>query len=187
MALITLVRPPTVVARWAHTTPTCPPIGVAYVASSLQQAGHRVEVIDAVGEDVFRMVPVPEDDRFLAHGLSIDDVANRLNPATEFIGVSCAFSHEWPITREVIRRLRRELPGVPIVAGGEHITAMPEFSLSDCEALDYCVLGEGEETMVALVNALTSGQSASASIAAGPSPCSPAGAVRTNARSAPIP
>lgn len=165
MALITLVRPPTVVARWAHTTPTCPPIGVAYVASSLQQAGHRVEVIDAVGEDVFRMVRVPEDDRFLAHGLSIEQVAKRLNPATEIIGISCAFSHEWPMTREVIRRLRQELPGVPFVAGGEHITAMPEFCLNDCEALDYCVLGEGEETMVALIEALTSGEPVTANLA----------------------
>jgi radical SAM superfamily enzyme YgiQ (UPF0313 family) len=35
-----------------------------------------------------------------------------------------------------------------IIAGGEHVTALPEESLRDCPALDVIVLGEGEETIV---------------------------------------
>jgi len=153
---VTLIRPPTVVAKWAHTTPTCPPIGLAYLAASLRQAGHKVEVIDAVGEGIFQMLPVG-DKRFLAHGLSPDQIARRIHPDTSFIGLSCMFSHEWPQTRILIDRLRESCSDVPIIAGGEHITAIPEFSLSDCRALDYCVIGEGEETLVELVDALSSG------------------------------
>ena len=159
MALVTLVRPPTIVAKWAHTTPTCPPIGLAYLAGSLQQAGHRVNVLDAVGENVSQMLPV-EDNRFLSHGLSADEIADRIDPESLVVGVSCMFSHEWPQTRTVINRLREQLPHAAIVAGGEHITALPAFSLEDCAALDYCVVGEGEETMTELVGALAAGQPA---------------------------
>lgn len=160
MSVVTLIRPPTVVARWAHTTPTCPPIGLAYLAASLRCAGHKVEVIDAVGEEIFQMLPV-DDKRFLAHGMSLDQIVRRIHPDTSFIGISCMFSHEWPQTRAVINGLRESFPGVPIIAGGEHITAVPEFSLNDCPALDYCVVGEGEESMTDLTNALTNSQAVS--------------------------
>jgi radical SAM superfamily enzyme YgiQ (UPF0313 family) len=40
-----------------------------------------------------------------------------------------------------------------IVAGGEHVTGMGEYSLRDCDALDCWVLGEGEDTIVELVEA----------------------------------
>jgi len=44
------------------------------------------------------------------------------------------------------------------VAGGEHITALPEFVLED-SGLDYCVVGEGEETFLKLLEALSEGRS----------------------------
>jgi anaerobic magnesium-protoporphyrin IX monomethyl ester cyclase len=161
LAFVTLIRPPTLQARWGHATPTCPPLGLAYVAAALRDAGHEVRIVDAVGEAVSRMGPA-EDERLLVHGLSIEDVVARVDPATEWLGVSCMFSHEWPLMRALLRRLRAAFPGVPIVAGGEHITAMPELSLAQCPAIDYCVLGEGEETFVDLLDTLKRGAPASA-------------------------
>ncbi|MBI3627999.1 MAG: B12-binding domain-containing radical SAM protein [Candidatus Rokubacteria bacterium] len=154
---MTLVRPPTLQAKWGHCTPTCPPLGLAYVAAALREAGHEVRIIDAVGEAVSQMRPAANE-RLLVHGLGADEIAARVHPDTEVLGVSCMFSHEWPLMREVIARLRRAFPGVPIVAGGEHVTALPEFSLESCAGLDYCVLGEGEETMVELARALDEGR-----------------------------
>jgi radical SAM superfamily enzyme YgiQ (UPF0313 family) len=155
MACITLIRPPTIQAKWGHSTPTCPPLGLAYVAAAVRHAGHAVHIVDAVGEAVFQLLPLDEP-RLLAHGLSADQIVSRIPPDTEIVGVSCMFSHEWPLMRAVINRVRTAFPGLAIVAGGEHVTALPEFSLADCPALDYCVLGEGEETLVDLIAALTS-------------------------------
>lgn len=98
-----------------------------------------------------------EDERLLTHGLAIEQIVARVDPATEWLGVSCMFSHEWPLMRALIGRLREARPGVPIVAGGEHITAMPELSLEQCPALDYCVLGEGEETLADLLDTVKRG------------------------------
>ena len=58
----------------------------------------------------------------------------------------------WPFTRDL--KIRRNFPQATIVAGGEHITALSEYSMQDCAAIDYCVLGEGEDTTVELVDAL---------------------------------
>ena len=149
-ALVSLVRPPVVVAKWAHTTPTCPPVGLAYLAGTLLAAGHRIKVVDAIGEAHNQYLPLL-DDRFLSHGLSAAQIAEHLDPASEVIGISCMFSHEWPLMREIIRALRQRCPQALIIAGGEHITALPEFSLENCPEIDIGVLGEGEETLAELV------------------------------------
>lgn len=74
MPLVTLVRPPTVVPKWAHTTPICPPIGVAYVASAVRAAGYRVAVVDALGEGVLETRAVDGRPGFLTRGLSIEEI-----------------------------------------------------------------------------------------------------------------
>jgi radical SAM superfamily enzyme YgiQ (UPF0313 family) len=56
------------------------------------------------------------------------------------------------------QRLREAFPGVPIVVGGEHVTALPEHVLGDVP-VDHCVVGEGEETFVDLLAALADGRS----------------------------
>ena len=56
MSRIALVRPPTLLPGGSVTTQQgVPPIGVAYLASSLVAAGHEVQVIDALGEGIDRL------------------------------------------------------------------------------------------------------------------------------------
>jgi hypothetical protein len=57
MAIATLIRPPSVVARYALTLNGTPPLSAAYLAGSLTAAGHEVQVIDAVGEALHAMHP----------------------------------------------------------------------------------------------------------------------------------
>jgi radical SAM superfamily enzyme YgiQ (UPF0313 family) len=155
MAIATLIRPPSVVARYALTLNGTPPISVAYLAGSLTAAGHEVQVIDAVGEALEAMHPGYRPD-ILVNGLSVQEIVARIRPDTQIVGISCMFSHEWPLIRELIAAIDRRLPGVPIVCGGEHATAIPELCLEDAPALLACALGEGEETVVDLVQAIAS-------------------------------
>ena len=156
--LVSLIRPPVVVAKWAHTTPTCPPIGLAYIAGTLRDDGHTVLVVDMVGNAPDQMLPLAEENQFLVHGQSIQEAVNSIDPATEVIGLSCMFSHEWPVIRELILAIRKRLPNASVVVGGEHITALPEFSLENCPVIDAGVIGEGEETMAHLLQAWQGGE-----------------------------
>ena len=86
--------------------------------------------------------------------IHLEDILNRIDEDVEYFCVSFPFSHEWPLAKRICQALKTKFPHVPIIAGGEHITAMPEFSLKDCLAIDYAVLGEGEETITELIETI---------------------------------
>jgi radical SAM superfamily enzyme YgiQ (UPF0313 family) len=67
------------------------------------------------------------------------------------------FSQEWPLARDLILGLRARFPDAVLIAGGEHVTAAGEYSLRDCRAIDYAVVGEGDETLVELLETLEAG------------------------------
>ena len=67
-----------------------------------------------------------------------------------------AKSYSTPITLPVgisyiAAALKKSNYRVKIIVGGEHATAMPEFSLRDCPAIDYIIKGEGELALIQLV------------------------------------
>jgi radical SAM superfamily enzyme YgiQ (UPF0313 family) len=154
---VTLVKPPLRVPTTAYGTLRCPPIGLASIAAVLEERGVTVSIVDAVGENP-RQMETTADPHFVRVGLRDDEIIKRIPADTTILGVSCMFSEEWPFTRGVIESLRQAFPHVPIVGGGEHITAAPEFSMRDCPAIDACVLGEGEDTFAELVSALHDGR-----------------------------
>lgn len=153
-----MVRPPLRVPLNSYTTLACPPLSLAYLAGTLLSKGFDAVIVDAVGEDPMRMTP-SANPAFLRVGLSDEELVERIPPDTRLIGITSMFSEEWPLVREVIRSIRRSFPSALLVAGGEHVTAAPEFSLGDCRELDLCVLGEGEATLAEIALRLSRGES----------------------------
>ncbi len=135
-----------------------PPIGPAYLAASLREAGHTVRIVDGIGENPFQITSL-FDDSVMAIGLRSEEIVERIQPDTTIVGVSCMFSQDWPEVRRLIRMVRARFPDVPIIAGGEHITAVPRHTLNSTPEVDVCVVGEGEETIVDLANAFDKGTS----------------------------
>jgi anaerobic magnesium-protoporphyrin IX monomethyl ester cyclase len=158
MATVTILRPPLLVPTWSDSGPLTPPIGPAYLAASLRQAGHVARIVDGLGENPFQVTPL-FDNKVLAIGLRSEEIVERIQPDTTLIGVSCMFSQDWPEIRRLIQLTRARFPNIPIVAGGEHITATPAFTLDSTPEVDVCVMGEGEETIVELADAVERGES----------------------------
>src|SRR5215467_7357573 len=148
---VTLVRPAAVSSRRGFTVGVVPPLGMAYLAGALRAAGHRVDVIDAVGEAPFEPGDTAHPD-LVSYGLGFDEIIDRIDPATDAIAVSVMFSQQWPHADAMIRAIHARFPDVPIFAGGEHVTAAPEFVLDSCPPVTACGLGEGEETIVDLAD-----------------------------------
>jgi radical SAM superfamily enzyme YgiQ (UPF0313 family) len=156
---VCLVRPPALTS--IHATDgndAVAPLGLAYLAGSLKEAGHQVQGVDAVGEAVARYSVIPDSPRVLLHGLPNAETVALIDPETEVFGVSCMFSTEWIVAKSLIEAIRAAFPNALIVVGGEHVTAVPEYTLTSCPAVDVAVLGEGEETFVDLVDAHTRGR-----------------------------
>ena len=155
---VCIVRTPTLTSVGAVGQDAVPPIGPAYITGALVAAGHTVSTVDAVGEALGQYSRFPGYDNVYAHGLTAEEITGRIPADVEVIGISSMFSVEWPLTKGVIERIRTTFPNALIVLGGEHVTAVPEFTLDSSPAVDVAVLGEGEETIVDLLDAYTSGR-----------------------------
>jgi len=151
---IQLVHPPGVYKPGNLTSLTpCLPLGLAYVAAALELAGFPIGVIDAIGEAPDH---VEQHGEFCRVGLTADQIVARIDPDTRVVAIGNMFSFLWPLTREIIHAIRAARPDVVIVGGGEHFTALTEHSMQQAP-LDFIAMGEGEETALALMDALAAG------------------------------
>src|SRR5882762_8850532 len=128
MAKVTLIRPPSVFSKYAVTLNAIPPISLAYIAGSLAHAGHDVNIIDAVGE-ALEQVYDSHLHPLLMNGLRTDEILARIPADTNVVGISCLFTHEWPYIQLLTQAIRHAFPKAKILLGGEHVTAVPEYSL----------------------------------------------------------
>ena len=121
------------------------PLGLAYVAAAVQHAGHEVDIADLC----FGINPLPDlgkqVDRFQPDiiGLSLRNVDNAAYPRT----VDYLEQH-----REVVDTLHA-LTDAPVVLGGSGFSIMPREYMAVLDG-DWGITGEGEHSLVALVEAL---------------------------------
>lgn len=156
---VTLIRGPWVtLLNSGYLMPT-PPIGLAYIAAALREAGHRVQVIDAPGEamheaEEFDVLP----GRVRRIGLTPAQVVDRIDPASRFIGITNMFVHEWPTVREIAELARARFPSVPVVIGGENATAFWSWMFEQTSSIDAVVLGEGERATLEMASRIANGE-----------------------------
>ena len=151
---ICLIRPPAVESFRFATTSTTLPLGLAYIAAALEKHKRKVTVVDAVGE-----APDNRTRYYKGYllGLDLGEIVARIPPETALVGITVVFTHEWPVVVQLVELIKAARPDLTVVLGGEHISSMPEFSLMTSKA-DILVMGEGEEIIIDLVDALESGR-----------------------------
>ena len=102
------------------------PLGLLYIASTLEAAGHTVSAIDGAAEQ-----------------LNVAKVVERVvDFKPDVIGIG-SFTVSFETTRRLAEKLKSVLPNVPIVLGSYHVTLVPEDAMAD-DTFDVGVLGEGE-------------------------------------------
>lgn len=156
---VVLVRPPTLTApRSLSYYGTVLPLGLAYVAAAVRQAGHRVRIVDAPGlAPDLRGRMSTDVGELVRHGLPAPAIVDAVGSGADVIGIGHTFLHEWGFVRGLIARLRAANPNAFIVAGGENASAYWRRMLDTAPGLDACVRGEGEATTVAMLDALGRG------------------------------
>ena len=154
---VQILRPFSVLSKTTYSFASIPPIGVAYLAATLEKAGYTVDIVDAVGEGFGNISP-SDCGRYITQGLSIEEILERIDPNSIAIGISMMFSQEWLLQRELIKAIKKHFPTIPIVAGGEHSAALPDYLLRNCPAIDFVVLGEGELIFLELVHRIATGK-----------------------------
>ena len=122
--------------KWLTQRPI-QPMGLLYLAASLRRAGHRVRIVDGEVEQldnatIARMIASEKPDLF--------GITATTAQANEAFGLAGA--------------VKALCPDTFIVLGGAHAAALTEACLQECPSLDAVAFGEGEVTIVELVERL---------------------------------
>ena len=119
-----------------------PPLGLLYMATILRDKGMDVSILDQP-----------------AKGYTIEDTVRwvkKENP--DFLGFS-GYSMSGRTAALTSMEVRKDLPDLPIVMGSLYATFNAERVLRKYPSVDIVARGEGEETVVDLVDTLTKGDS----------------------------
>lgn len=154
-----LINPHKLVPVSLSVTQTAsPPLGLAYIAAVLEKRGFNVQVIDCIAEAPENFFQFTDNPDVAAQGIDFNELLNITgNTHYDLIGVSVMFTNNWLINRHLINILKQQHPQALVIAGGEHVSAIPEYCLNDCEGLDIIAVGEGEETIDELAFLLSEG------------------------------
>ncbi len=111
-----------------------PPIGLAGLSSYLEKEGIESAIIDCYAR--------PDSDRLIRDFLIEEKPAG--------IGLSCTTSSFLDGIR-IARMAKTVLPGLKVVFGGPHVSALKEKALAPFPEIDLAVVGEGEQTLAELL------------------------------------
>ncbi len=143
MAAILLVNAPySLYERYgdlASAGSTLPHLGLLMLGSVLRKSGHRVRIIDSTAQILDNKETLEEIKKFQPDIVGFTGVTPSILKAVKMASM-----------------VKDLYPSIPILIGGPHFTAIPEKTLMDYPAFNYGVVGEGEITIVELVNALAS-------------------------------
>ena len=106
-----------------------PPHGMMSIAAFLEQRGIETAFIDCYAK------PLPVE----------EVVAEIVRQGADLIGFSCTTSSFLEGYR-IAERLKERLPRVPIVFGGAHACSIGATLLDGFPAIDFLVIGEGENS-----------------------------------------
>ncbi|MDY6903761.1 MAG: cobalamin-dependent protein [Thermodesulfobacteriota bacterium] len=149
-----LIFPPMFDIRHVDTM-ACPPMGIAYLGAYVRDMVD-VRLLDCLVAQGSVRKRVTEYIELV--GLPYDTIVRQIRDyAPDMVGLSCIFSGQSACVRELSRRIKQDIdPDIAVVAGGTHPSFLPEHTL-DATPVDYVVLGEGELTLKALINAHNTG------------------------------
>jgi anaerobic magnesium-protoporphyrin IX monomethyl ester cyclase len=130
-----LVNPPILKGSFRHHLYL--PMGLAYLASFLEEKGHEVKVIDCQALDIDHEKLKSEIGSFEPDIVGVTSIA--------------------PLTRSALlaaKAAKEALPDVTVILGGPHATFMDEQIIAEEAAVDFVVRGEGELTLLEIAQNL---------------------------------
>ncbi|MFH2219342.1 MAG: radical SAM protein [Pseudomonadota bacterium] len=142
MASILLSNPPYLLqeryGKLAAIGSTLPHLGLLMLGAVLRENGHRVRVVDSPAQG-------------LNHSETLVEIKKFQPDIVGFTAVTPSIHHAGRMASMV----RKNYPAVTILIGGPHVTAIPERTLDAYPGFDYGVVGEGDITIVEIVEALS--------------------------------
>ena len=112
-------------------------LGIGYIAAGLETKGHEVKYLDCS-----------------ALGINIDQAMDYLQQESpDLIGIPC-FVHGRFLVYEMVEKIKRHFPEIPVVVGGPQVTLFPEQIFAECPHVSLVLRGEADFTFAELATRL---------------------------------
>ena len=171
---ILLIQPP--IEDFYRTSIRTQPIGLAYLAASLRDHGHEIEILDCQTEKK-KSIPIPGELSYLKDfypfndqgpfklysgyyhfGMDWAEIQKRVEDSeADVFGISSSFTPYHGEALGIARIIKQWDREKIIVMGGAHVSCDPEGVLRD-PFVDYVVLGEGEVRFPLLLEEIGKGK-----------------------------
>lgn len=114
-----------------------PPLGLAYLGAALEQAGVEVKILD-----------------YVVHPYSRSELESAVKHFKPHLAGATAVTMTFDHARQVLVDLKTINPEILCVMGGPHVSFRARETLEETPELDVIVQGEGEQTVVDLMQAV---------------------------------
>lgn len=114
-----------------------PPIGLLSIAAVAIRNGYEVTIIDGDAE-----------------GLSTEQIISKIVEINPAIVGATIMTATIEIAKMFFTLVKNSLPDACVIVGGPHSSALPEKTLVDLPAVDIVVVGEGDYTIIDILQAL---------------------------------
>ncbi|HUL20796.1 MAG TPA: radical SAM protein [Thermodesulfobacteriota bacterium] len=171
---ILLVQPP--VRDFYQTSIRTQPIGLAYLAASLKENSHDVEILDCQTETK-TSIPIPAELSYLKDfypsndlspfklysgyyhfGMDWAEIRKKIEDSrADVFGISASFTPYHGEALEIARIIKQGDRKKIVVMGGAHVSCDPEGVLQS-PSVDYVILGEGEVRFPLLLEQIGEGK-----------------------------
>ena len=171
---ILLIQPP--IQDFYQTSIRTQPIGLAYLAASLQIHGHEVVILDCQIKEK-KSIPIPSEFSYLRDfypfndrspfklytgyfhfGMGWDEIKEKIKESNaDVFGISSSFTPYHGEALEIAKIIKEWDKQKIVVMGGAHVSCDPENVLKS-PFVDYVVLGEGEIRFPLLIEQIGNGK-----------------------------
>jgi len=171
---ILLIQPP--IQDFYQTSIRTQPIGLAYLAASLKNHGHDVEILDCQTETK-KSIPIPAELSYLKDfypfndrspfklysgyyhfGMGWEEIRQKIKDSkADVFGISSSFTPYHGEALEIAQIIKEWDRRKIVVMGGAHVSCDPESVLRS-PYVDYVILGEGEVRFPLLLEQIGKGK-----------------------------
>lgn len=154
---VLLIKPPITYYKVESEYSPYEPLGLMYLASYLREHCDSIEV--KILDTSTRADLKNWEGDFFKVGYTDELITKAIGQfKPDLIGVSSMFTINSKGTHDVVELAKRVNKDITVIVGGAHASAFPDWVLKD-KKVDAVVKGEGEETLLAIVNCLKTNKS----------------------------
>jgi radical SAM superfamily enzyme YgiQ (UPF0313 family) len=130
------------------------PLGLAYIASFLENYYYQIQILDALAEGYNNVVDCEFDNNFNRIGLSLSEIKTIIeNFSPDVVGISNIFTNQLDNVLEIAEEIKKLDSKIITVIGGASASYTVTFLLKK-EYIDFVLIGESELSFFLLLESL---------------------------------